>query len=82
MDPGLFNRLAAVADEFRELEARLADPATTVDPDQLRVVSQRYRELEPLVAAHRAHLARSGDLVAARELIGDPDPDGRTRSAA
>ena len=77
LESGVTARLASLADEFRELEARLADPATTSDPDQLRTVSQRYRELEPLVLAHRTYLARSGDLVAARELLDDPDPDGR-----
>ncbi len=81
LDPGLSARLAAVADEFRELEARLADPETTVDPDRLRVVAQRYKELAPLVEAHRAHMARIGDLGAARELLDAPDPDGRAMAA-
>ena len=30
------NRLGALADEFKELEARLADPGTTSDPELLR----------------------------------------------
>ncbi len=81
LDPGVSARLAAVADEFRELEARLADPVTTSDPGQLRTVSQRYRDLEPLVAAHREHLARSGDLDTAREMLDDPDPEGRSMAA-
>ena len=81
LDPGVSARLAAVADEFRELEARLGDPATTSDPDQLRVVSQRYRELEPLVAARAEHLARTGDLETAREMLDDPDPEGRAMAA-
>jgi peptide chain release factor 1 len=61
-------RLDAVADEFRELEARLADPRTASDLDQLRSVSQRYRELEPIVDTYRRLTARRGDLDAAREL--------------
>lgn len=81
LDPGLSARLALLADEFSELEARLADPVTTADPDQLRTVSQRYRELEPLVAAHRRHLARLGDLDTAREMLDDPDPEGRAMAA-
>ena len=81
LDPGVSARLAAIADEFRELEARLGDPATTSDPDQLRVVSQRYRELEPLVAARAEHLARTGDLETAREMLDDPDPEGRAMAA-
>ena len=81
LDPGVSARLVALADEFRELEARLADPATTSDPDRLRTVSQRYRELEPLVAAHHEHLARTGDLETAREMLDDPDPEGRAMAA-
>ena len=68
LDPGLHARLTAVTEEFRELEARLADPATISDPVQLRVVSQRYRELEPIVQAYTSLRARLGDLEAAQEL--------------
>jgi peptide chain release factor 1 len=81
LDPGVSARLAAVADEFRELEARLADPEAMADHDQLRTVSQRYHELEPLVAAHREFEARTGDLETAREMLQDPDPDGRAMAA-
>ena len=81
IDPGLSARLAAVADEFRELEARLADPETTTDPERLRIASQRYKELAPLVAARHAHHARSGDLDTARSMLDDPDPDGREMAA-
>jgi peptide chain release factor 1 len=81
LDPGVSIRLAAIADEFRELEARLADPETSADPDRLRAASQRYRELEPLVSAHRRYLVRIGDLETARDMLDDPDPDGRTMAA-
>jgi peptide chain release factor 1 len=62
-------RLVGLVDEFRELEARLADPVTTSDPDQLRTVSRRYRELEPIVGAFQQLTARQGDLAVARELL-------------
>ena len=81
LDPGVSTRLAAIAAEFRELEASLADPATTGDADRLRAVSQRYRDLEPLVAVHREHLARTGDLDTARDMLDDPDPAGRSMAA-
>jgi peptide chain release factor 1 len=77
LDPGLPARLAAVADEFRELEARLADPVTTADPEQLRIVSQRYRELEPIVQTYRSLRARADDLEAARELLAGADAADR-----
>ncbi len=76
LDPGLAARLTAVADEFRELGARLADPQTLADPDQLRTVSQRYRELEPVVACFDAYRARLADLEAARELLELADGSG------
>ena len=67
------HRLAAAADEFRELEARLADPVTASDPGRLRQVTQRYRELEPIVAAYRTLQARTDDLATALELIETAD---------
>ncbi|MFP5487054.1 MAG: peptide chain release factor 1 [Acidimicrobiia bacterium] len=77
LDPGAHARLAAVSDEFRELEARLADPATTSDPAQLRRVSQRYRELEPIVAAYASLRSSSDDVETARELLTGAGPDDR-----
>ena len=76
LDTGVAHRLTAASEEFRELEARLADPETHADPSLLRSVSQRYRELEPLVGAWAAYQARRRDLGAARELLVDAsEPD-------
>ena len=69
LDTGVADRLTSAGEEFRELEARLADPATHADPSVLRSVSQRYRELEPLVAAWSAYRSRTDDLQAALELL-------------
>jgi peptide chain release factor 1 len=77
LDPGVHDRLTSASEEFRELAARLADPVTIADPDQLRTVSQRYRELEPTVEAFAAYEARLGDLAVARELLADADAEGR-----
>ena len=66
------NRLGALADEFRELEARLADPGTASDLDLLRTVSRRYRELEPIVAAQQGLGARRGDLATAASCSSTP----------
>ncbi|MFZ9018513.1 MAG: peptide chain release factor 1, partial [Ilumatobacteraceae bacterium] len=69
LEPGLSARLVAIADEFREIEHRLADPETARDPDLLRTVGQRYRELEPVVEASRRLDATLGDLDTAREML-------------
>jgi peptide chain release factor 1 len=70
-------RLDAVEQEFRDLEARLADPAVTADPAQLRVASTRYRELQPVVEVVRRYRGRTADLVAAADLLGEAVGDER-----
>src|SRR5688572_24563269 len=77
VDARVLANLALAADEFRELEARLADPTTLADPNVLRQVSQRYRELEPVVAAHAEYQARLEDLTLAREMLETASPDDR-----
>jgi peptide chain release factor 1 len=77
LDPGVHDRLTSASAELRELEARLADPETLADPDQLRTVSQRYHELEPTVQLYAAYEARLGDLAAANELLVGADDEGR-----
>jgi peptide chain release factor 1 len=61
-------RLAALLDEYAELEKRLADPAIHADQATARRVGRRFAELTPLhKAAGELEQARA-DLVAAREL--------------
>ncbi len=77
LDDGVQGRLRAAGEEFRELEARLADPETLKDPDQLRVVSQRYHDLEAVVASYHEYEGRVADLAAARELLAMAEPAER-----
>ncbi|KAB1913723.1 peptide chain release factor 1 [Micromonospora sp. AMSO31t] len=66
-------RLAALLDEYAELERRLADPAIHADQGTARRVGRRYAELVPLhKAAGELEEARA-DLAAARELAAE-DP--------
>jgi peptide chain release factor 1 len=66
-------RLGVLADEYRELESRLADPATPADPARLAEVARRYRALEPVVAALAEHRRLLGDIAAAASLLGAAD---------
>ncbi|MET7836203.1 peptide chain release factor 1 [Micromonospora sediminicola] len=64
-------RLAALLDEYAELEKRLADPAIHADQGAARRVGRRYAELVPLhKAAGELEQARA-DLAAARELAAE-----------
>jgi peptide chain release factor 1 len=55
--------------EHADLEARLADPSLAADPAELRRVSTRYRQLDPVVDAARRRRALEADAEAARELL-------------
>ncbi|MEU1846013.1 peptide chain release factor 1 [Micromonospora sediminicola] len=64
-------RLAALLDEYAELEKRLADPAIHADQGAARRIGRRYAELVPLhKAAGELEQARA-DLAAARELAAE-----------
>ncbi|MFV0309145.1 MAG: peptide chain release factor 1 [Desertimonas sp.] len=70
-------RLLAMEHEHADLEARLADPAVTSDPDELRRVTIRYRQLDPVVVTAGRRRQLLGDAAAARELLAVADGDDR-----
>ena len=67
----MFDRLAALEDEFASVEADLSDPDVLADQAKLRALSRRHKELEPVVAASRAHRQATEDLATAKEMLGD-----------
>ena len=74
----MLDRLAAFEAEYSALEDQLADPVVLADQTRLRSASQRFHELEPIVAAARRHRARTQDLGAAKEMLtGASDADER-----
>ncbi len=58
-----------------ELEANLADPATSADMARWRAVSREHAEAAAVVATWRRHRQREADLAAAREMLGDASLD-------
>ncbi len=78
MTDQIARRLAAIEREHADLEARLADPAVTADPNELRTVTRRYHELTPVVDAARRQRALRADAEAARELLTQATGDERT----
>ncbi len=64
-------------DEFAELERQLSDQNIIADRDQLRVVSQRHKELEPIVAASRIYRQANEDLAVAKEMFAEATGDDR-----
>src|SRR5215213_2514087 len=62
-------RLAAMEHEHADLEARLADGDVLADPAELRRVSTRYRQLDPVVVAARRQRQLAADADTAREMV-------------
>jgi peptide chain release factor 1 len=67
------DRLAALLDEYAELEKQLADPSIHADQATARRVGRRFAELTPLYKAARELDRARADLTAARELAAE-DP--------
>ena len=75
--PHLAGRLAAMEQEYADLEARLADPEVASKPGELRTVSMRYHQLTPVVTAAKRQRALLADAGAARELLEMATDDDR-----
>ncbi len=69
----MFERVTALVDEMRSLEAELADPALHSDPARARAVGKRHAQLRPVVEIYERWLTVGEDEQAARELA-DADP--------
>jgi peptide chain release factor 1 len=73
----VFERLAAVEDEYLLLETSLGDPEVLADQARLREVSRRYKDLAPLVEALRRRRVRLTDVETSRELMNASSGDER-----
>ena len=62
---------------FEELTAQMADPAIIADAAQYRKVSKAHSELTEMVAKYRDWKTAHRNLVDARAMVNDPDPDLR-----
>jgi peptide chain release factor 1 len=79
---GLDTRLADVATQYDALQAQLASPAVTADPDAIRRIGQELSRLEPVVAAFRNLEATRHELEGARELRDAGDGDAELHQMA
>jgi peptide chain release factor 1 len=73
----VIERLAELDDEYRAIEARLADQAVLSDLVQLRELNRRYKELGAVVGPYREYRQRLEDLAVAKELLVESSGDER-----
>jgi peptide chain release factor 1 len=74
---GLDSRLRDVVSQYEDVQAKLATPEVSRDPDQLRTLGRELSRLEPVVAAFQSLEATRAQLAGAREMreSGDADPE-------
>jgi peptide chain release factor 1 len=77
----LDDRLAEVARQYDGVEAELARPEVSMDPDAIRRLGRELSRLEPVVRAYRRLLDTRSELAGARELR-DAESDGEMRDMA
>jgi peptide chain release factor 1 len=73
----VLDRLDALEDEFRSVEARLSDPAVFEDNAAYVALTRRHKELEPVVAAVRERRQAVDDLATAKEMLEGSSGDDR-----
>jgi len=71
------DRLNESERQFNELTARMADPDVISDPDQYRKTTKAQSELGELVAKYREWKRASQELIDARLMLEETDPDLR-----
>jgi peptide chain release factor 1 len=70
-------KLETTRERLEEIEGLMADPDVIGDQNQFRDLSKEYARLDPIVSLFQRYEALSGDIVAAREMTADSDPDIR-----
>jgi peptide chain release factor 1 len=73
----VLDRLAALELEFRQVEARLADPDVLADQARYTEQARRYRELEPIATKAAQLRTRHGDLATATAMEAETTGDDR-----
>jgi peptide chain release factor 1 len=73
----VIEKLDALEAEFRDVEARLADPAVLSDHARYREVAKRHKELEAIVNRARELRHRTDDAATAREMLTELSGDDR-----
>ena len=71
----MLDRVTALENEFRELEARMADPDIAADNKRFVEMSRRYSALGEIVALGSRLRQRHDDLEVAKELLSEADAD-------
>jgi peptide chain release factor 1 len=73
MNASIRRKLERIAERFGEVVGLLAESETQSDQNRFRELSREYAQLEPLIAAYDRYCNAERDLVAAEEMLADPE---------
>ena len=73
----MLDRLAALEQELRDVEARLSADDVHKDQDAYVALGRRYKELAPIVGAYTEYRQATEDLATAKEMLAETSGDDR-----
>ena len=73
MKPSMHSKLAQLAKRMTEIDALLSREDAARDMDRFRALGQERAEIEPVVAGFHDYNRAQADLLAAQEMLADPD---------
>ncbi len=73
MKDSIRRKLDHLAERFDEITALLADPEVQSDTNHFRSLSQEYAQLEPVLHCFREYQAADDEILAANEMLADPE---------
>jgi peptide chain release factor 1 len=77
LSPSMTAKLAALRDRFEEVNALLSDREVVADRERFTALSREFAELEPVIQSFETVEALQSELIEARELADDQDPEMR-----
>jgi peptide chain release factor 1 len=73
MKPSLLSKLDQLTQRLEEVSALMNQEGATADMEHYRKLTREHSELEPLVALHAKWTQAQADLIAAQEMMSDPE---------
>jgi len=71
----MFDKLSFIDDRFKELEAKISDPAVIADQELWRKLCKEHSDITPIVNKYREYKALVENIEMAREMIGSGELD-------
>jgi peptide chain release factor 1 len=81
MTPSIRRKLDALAERQQEVSLLLSEPSVVDDPTRFRALSREFAQLDPLAQALASFDRSDADLVAARALQAEGDPELKAMAA-